>query len=858
MGRFYRRKAQWYRSRGQLIQDPHSWWANGRIICNERSSQFWGEQFLCQLKHLLIETCRSRADGGGGRVADCEFFVNKRDHPQLKRDLSEPYDFLFPAAADAGAASAGAGAGMLGSYAPVLSFYCSERFADIPFPSAIDWETATGRVFPPHGNEMYTKSNSASADATPWESRTPTAFFRGTATGGGVSTATNQRLEAARLSQLWAAAPPPVSGDEGERASDYSDTSEPPLLDAELTSWNFRDKISPDQNCMLRFIQPPASDEPGEGGAGAAGLPRLPRAVPDLTKAVGSQARYKYLLYIEGHCAACRYTYMLSTGSLILRVLPSVGCPAPDLWYFPLLKPYVDHVPVKPDLSDLAEVIRWCRDNDDECRKIAQAGHELHAQYLSEEGTLDYSAMVLAEIGSRFDYTAESLAAVAEQTAALPVTAPKETSDGGDPVGSGGAADEEAQMMAMMGLPCSFQSSVTKKRPARRKNQHSGGGGGGGGGTRAQKQRICFDFQRQGYCERGEGCRFVHDALSAGFFDDSPADDTAPSVTASGGKRDEVAELIGQAYIGPMLPVFAPADPGTPPAEGEVDQAELAARWAVEICDSKQAERVRHAKDRFESMDSGGFRRARKATNALECLGAGPFVCRSALKLVEMDALFALCVDGYQPPQPGTLDGSQSPPEQAAAAGGGLLTFVDLCGGPGGFTEYLTSSRLNSRGWGITLKIDDGCDWQIQSTENFTISYGADGTGNLFDAANMRHFASVVLQEATEGVTLVVADGGFAEARDRHDQETIMQRLVLCQIAAMLMVLKKGGAFVLKLFEMQTPLTASLYFLLHTLFEQTTVAKPVTSRPASSERYIVCRGEPFHMPFHISMCAHSF
>ena len=71
-----------------------------------------------------------------------------------------------------------------------------------------------------------------------------------------------------------------------------------------------------------------------------------------------------------------------------------------------------------------------------------------------------------------------------------------------------------------------------------------------------------------------------------------------------------------------------------------------------------------------------------------------------------------------------------------------------------------------------------------------------------------------------------------------------MQRLILAQIAAMTIVLATGGSFVLKLFDMCTPCTASFYFVLHKLFDTVMVLKPNTSRPASSERYLVCKG--FH------------
>lgn len=44
------------------------------------------------------------------------------------------------------------------------------------------------------------------------------------------------------------------------------------------------------------------------------------------------QARFKYLVYVEGHCAACRYSFLMRLGSVILKVInpnpsvrPSVG-----------------------------------------------------------------------------------------------------------------------------------------------------------------------------------------------------------------------------------------------------------------------------------------------------------------------------------------------------------------------------------------------------------------------------------------------------------------------------------------------------------------------------------------------------
>lgn len=179
------------------------------------------------------------------------------------------------------------------------------------------------------------------------------AFFRGSATGGGVTPETNQRLKVAELGFLWEQAGSPYRG----------------FLDAGVVKWNLRDKkIAGEKMTFLR---------PKELGFS------LAQFTP-----IYEQSTYKYLLYIEGHCAACRYGFMMCLGSVILKV--ESRCVADEMWYFPLLRPYVDHVPVKDDLSDLAEQIQWCRDNDDKCQEIARNARRLYDMYISRDGANIY------------------------------------------------------------------------------------------------------------------------------------------------------------------------------------------------------------------------------------------------------------------------------------------------------------------------------------------------------------------------------------------------------------------------------------------------------------------------------------
>lgn len=125
--------------------------------------------------------------------------------------------------------------------------------------------------------------------------------------------------------------------------------------------------------------------------------------------------------------------------------------------------------------------------------------------------------------------------------------------------------------------------------------------------------------------------------------------------------------------------------------------------------------------------------------------------------------------------------------------------------------------------------------------------------------------------EASDGADLAVADGGFLAARDRHDQELVVYRLILCECAAMLATLRPGGLFLCKLFDTMFPCTVALVYMMAQTFDAVTIVraaarmamqvsvhspilaarrvcggggqvKPPTSRPASAERYLLCRG----------------
>jgi hypothetical protein len=219
----------------------------------------------------------------------------------------------------------------------------------------------------------------------PWEGKQPTAFFRGTATGGGVTTQTNQRLHLAALSSEWSAIPERNGFPEtslGETAADTQGSHQHPYLDAKIVGWNMRDKKI--ASSKMTFIDKVAFDYFGN----------LKSNFVEIYK----QGTYKYVIYVEGHCAACRYGFMMLLGSVILKV--DSLCVADQMWYFPILVPFEDHVPVKSDLSDLQEKIEWCRNNDDKCREIVKNARKLYDRILCKEGILDYMQGIFVEMAS--------------------------------------------------------------------------------------------------------------------------------------------------------------------------------------------------------------------------------------------------------------------------------------------------------------------------------------------------------------------------------------------------------------------------------------------------------------------------
>ena len=286
----------------KVMRDTREWWANGSLVCNVRMP--WGSSMLPEL--------RAAAEAAAASMPDCVFFMNKRDHPVLRRDGREAYSAPFRGAPpsifqptnawmqharDVDPATAT----VADVFAPIFSFYTSDAFADAHMPLVHDYNLSV-----PRGPR--------------WRDRREEAIFRGGATG---SVDHNPRLILASMSGI----------------------------DAKLTSWNLRHKF--DEKGVMRFVDP--QQHPFDASRSY--------HVP-----MDRQTRWKYLIYASGHVGADRLSRQLVSGSVVFLLESSL----PQPWIYYRLNPWQHYIPVAADASDLHARIAWARAHDRECEAMAR------------------------------------------------------------------------------------------------------------------------------------------------------------------------------------------------------------------------------------------------------------------------------------------------------------------------------------------------------------------------------------------------------------------------------------------------------------------------------------------------------
>lgn len=250
--------------------------------------------------------------------------------------------------------------------------------------------------------------------------------------------------------------------------------------------------------------------------------------------------------------------------------------------------------------------------------------------------------------------------------------------------------------------------------------------------------------------------------------------------------------------------------------------------------DSQLLADVLRAKSTFDELGENDMLQARTRSNPFEKIKGAIFLNRAAIKMANMDALL-----GYMFTQP--VDQQGSP----LVRPDGLLYFADVCAGPGGFSEYvLFRKKWLAKGFGFTLKERNDFDLEkflAGHPETFHTYYGPDGDGNVYSSRNIDALTQYIMDETETGVHFMMADGGFSVKGQENSQEILSKQLYLCQCLVGLNVVREHGHLVIKMFDLLTPFSAGLIYLMYKCFHEICILKPNSSRPANSERYLVCK-----------------
>lgn len=262
--------------------------------------------------------------------------------------------------------------------------------------------------------------------------------------------------------------------------------------------------------------------------------------------------------------------------------------------------------------------------------------------------------------------------------------------------------------------------------------------------------------------------------------------------------------------------------------------------WKIELNESqKELNRLREKIDEYEKDDSGKWEYYKKIINPYELIftqkkysNFPESVCilhplsRSYFKMIEM----LYIVDFFELFQ---KEDRYCSAHVCEGPGGFIEAFIDRCQKnrktvTSVHAMTLRPTQANVPGWKRTTSF-------LLRNKNIKIIYGADNTGNILKIDNQRDFVS----NCRSKVNLFTSDGGFDFSIDYLSQEKFIFPLLVASVRIGFEVLREGGVFIIKLFDIYSDGMQDLIYYLSCFFKTWTLYKPATSRPCNPEQYFI-------------------
>lgn len=235
-----------------------------------------------------------------------------------------------------------------GAQGPVLSFSKTAEYLDILYPAWGFWEGGPAISLYPTGLgrwDQHRQSIKTASSNIKWEQKMEIAFFRGSRTS-------QERDSLVLLSR-----------------------TDSDLVDAQYT-----------KNQAWKTAADTLNAEP------AAEI------------SLEDHCKYKYLFNFRGVAASFRFKHLFLCNSLVFHV--------GDEWlefFYPSLQPWIHYVPIiaNPSKTDLADIIRFFKNNDDLARTIAQKGFDHIWKNLDMPNVQCYWKKLLRKYAKLINYEVE-------------------------------------------------------------------------------------------------------------------------------------------------------------------------------------------------------------------------------------------------------------------------------------------------------------------------------------------------------------------------------------------------------------------------------------------------------------------
>lgn len=167
--------------------------------------------------------------------------------------------------------------------------------------------------------------------------------------------------------------------------------------------------------------------------------------------------------------------------------------------------------------------------------------------------------------------------------------------------------------------------------------------------------------------------------------------------------------------------------------------------------------------------------------------------------------------------------------------------FSNNAEGPGGFIEALHYIRNNK------------CDFYYSTTlkpvnykiPNWNRLKGKVINPNLIldykDLYDITQVMTIISKFENNKAELVTCDGGFDFSTNFNIQEQMSYKIILSEIILCLGCNKKGGSCIIKFFDIFTIFTIKILYIISQFYKEINLFKPLTSRTANSEKYLICK-----------------